>query len=941
MPHWIAERFLFVLILAMLCVFPTTHAVAQGSETSSSVVYEQEPEREYSDWERRIAREVIASGQMLEGDPRMEDAVSMLARRGRSLLSGGGSLTQDWVRENLRSILPELDNAMASAAMDAATNEMARGGTALAEGLAGAMTGLSGGETGDVGSDLQTLALRSGLEGLRAGAAASSLVFLNKLELEYSLTEGGLDEYSILSVQPLWSSEDLHHNVFAQGSFSKKEVEDIGTGVVDRRKTANAGLAYRYITDDEQHMFGANAFFDHQWPYHHSRMSLGVDYKTSLYGVSFNKYFALSDWRGRGDGYEEKALGGEDIEVSGRAPKIPELEVFAKGYHWIQEKTDALNPDGDDIWGYQFAMEYTPVNAFTIRSSATKDNAMDDLEGEITLRLNYRFGQGFDEMWERPSYNLASVMDRRFDKVRRTNEIRVQVRQDPDVTAQVTFAQGANVSVGQALNFGATITTGNSAGDAVTVVFGNGARLDVGQNSEVRLEEDAIVLLSGLIQFTSGDGGISTINTPGGTIALIGTDVDVRTAGSSTTLRVRDGAADFTDDSGTTRVNTEQLGESQDGDAVPPQIKGEATATYETHATEAHAQLDLIGPTPTNRKAAPYASDAVTISGTLANGNTLSFTVPLTEAVTVTGTPRLYFTLGGQDRYADYTSGSGTNSLIFSYSVAPGDVGLSNIYAQKIEKNGGTLKGIANSAPMVRQVSGTLSGSVPITILFGQSACPAGDLSEPGDVACARLFGSDPTDMADVGIFAGELPDGTEIFVKRCDQGATWNGSACVGRTTLQWSNASGNDDATTELPNASPITATAAVDGPGNTDDLIDTGAPAGTYPAAESCRALGADWYLPAVTELDVIYSNLEEGEHLADDDTDNPRTTLTTGQGSASAGNNNGPLVAGFDTSGQYYWSSSETPAHNAWIQRFSDGNHGYHGKIANLNVRCARR
>ena len=59
-----------------------------------------------------------------------------------------------------------------------------------------------------------------------------------------------------------------------------------------------------------------------------------------------------------------------------------------------------------------------------------------------------------------PRHNLDSVLDRRFEKVRRQNDIRVQVRQDPNVTARVTFAQGANVTTGQVIPFGTTIITG-------------------------------------------------------------------------------------------------------------------------------------------------------------------------------------------------------------------------------------------------------------------------------------------------------------------------------------------------------------------------------------------------------------------------------------------------------------------------------------------------
>ena len=721
-------RFSHFYFIGAMMVFGLSPATAgddlaplYASEASSpSVSTEENDSEQYSALERRIAREVIATGQMLEGDPHFGDVVARLKDRSLSLLPGSSSLTQDWVRNQLQDILPELNNAMAFAALEAATGEIARGAGRASDSLMGQAVGLTEGgalESDQLVVDAQETMWRSGLEGLKAAASVSELAALNRLELEYSLTEGGLDEYSLLTVQPLWDSADLRHNIFVQASFANKQnayqnydIGTIGNDPNKNRQTLNTGLSYRYITPDEQHMFGANAFFDHQWPYHHNRMSLGLDYKTSLYGVAFNKYIGLSDWRGRDDGYEEKALGGEDLEVSGRLPQAPELEVFAKGYHWGQEKTSIINPDGDDIWGYQFAAEYTPVNAFTIRSQATRDNEMDDMEGQITMRLNYRFGQGWDDLWKRPTYNLDSVVDRRFEKVRRQNEIRVQVRQDTEVTARVTFAQGANVTIGQSVAFGTMIITGGALNDAATIVFGNGAILDIGQNTQVQIDNDVITLISGLIQFTSADGGITNLVVPGGTIDLIGTDVDLRVAGGTTTLRVRDGAADFTDDTGTTRVNKEELAEASDGDGVAPVLRGEADPIFETHTTAAHTQLNLVGPAPNNPQAAPFADEDVAITGTLATGNTLTFTVPTTATVNVTGVPQLRFTLGGDNRFADYDSG--TNPLVFTYDVIGMDETLSNIIAEEIEKNGGTLIG-TNGAPMVRTVSGSRTGTVP------------------------------------------------------------------------------------------------------------------------------------------------------------------------------------------------------------------------------------
>lgn len=758
---------------------------------------------------------------------------------------------------------------------------------------------------------MKETALRSGLEGAKAAAAASDLHALRALELEYSLREGGLDEYSVLTVQPIWASEELRHNLFAQGSYANKEVDDLYTENTDHRDTANAGLAYRYITPDLQHMIGANVFYDHQWPYHHSRMSFGLDYKTSLYGLAVNKYIGLSDWRSRHDGYEEKALGGEDIELSGRLEQFPALELFAKGYHWAQEATPAINPKDTDIWGYQVSAEYTPINAFTFRGQASKDNEMNDMQGEIGVRLNYALGQSFRDLWRAPSYDLSSVLERRFDKVRRTNEIRVQVRQDASVTARVTFAQGANVSVGDSLSFGTTISTGNAVGDSVTVVFGDGSRLDVGQNTSVTVENDRIVLSSGLIQFTDAGGGISVIVVPGGTIDLIGTDVDVRVSGGTTTLRVRDGAANFTDDKGTTRVDAEELAEAQDGDAVPPQLRADSTAIYETHVTEAHAQLDLVGPAATEDKAAPYVIDEVDITGTLNVGDVLTFTVPLSKSVTITGSPQLAFTLGGADRLADYASGSETTALVFTYTLLVTDGTLSNIEAQTIEKNGGTLTG-TNGAPMALTVSGTYIGSVPLSIILGQDACPSGDLSAPANSGCARLFGSDPTDIDDVMIYAGDVPGSTtDFFVRRCDIGMTWDGANCMGvRSTLQWKDVN-TESATTNIGTGTAWDNDAAANGLNNTALLVADAT--GVHEAAETCDALpGGGWYLPAISEVDVMYANL-----VGTDDPEHPLPTVNH----ASDINNSGtvgPLRSSFNTIGTYYWSSSECTNTNAlWI------------------------
>jgi hypothetical protein len=77
---------------------------------------------------------------------------------------------------------------------------------------------------------------------------------------------------------------------------------------------------------------------------------------------------------------------------------------------------------------------------------------------------------------------------------------------------------------------------------------------------------------------------------------------------------------------------------------------------------------------------------------------TLNFTVNASEAVTVTGTPRLAIDVGGTTRYATYASGSGTSALTFAYAVQPGDFDANGItLASPVDLNGGSIADIAGN----------------------------------------------------------------------------------------------------------------------------------------------------------------------------------------------------------------------------------------------------
>lgn len=89
-----------------------------------------------------------------------------------------------------------------------------------------------------------------------------------------------------------------------------------------------------------------------------------------------------------------------------------------------------------------------------------------------------------------------------------------------------------------------------------------------------------------------------------------------------------------------------------------------------------------------------------TSGDTFGAGDTISVQVNFNEELDVTGTPRLALTIGTGTRYASYDDGpsrpggiAGLYFLIFSYTVAPGDVDADGISVPgPIDLNGGTIK---------------------------------------------------------------------------------------------------------------------------------------------------------------------------------------------------------------------------------------------------------
>jgi hypothetical protein len=142
---------------------------------------------------------------------------------------------------------------------------------------------------------------------------------------------------------------------------------------------------------------------------------------------------------------------------------------------------------------------------------------------------------------------------------------------------------------------------------------------------------------------------------------------------------------------------------------------------------------------------------STTAAGFYKAGSVISIQIAFDETVTVTGTPQLTLETGTTDRIAFYESGSGTNTLTFTYTVQAGDTAadLDYISTSALALNGGTivdpLDAAANLTLPAPGAAGSLGansnfvidGVAPTVTSIGSST--ANGLYKTGDVISIQV----------------------------------------------------------------------------------------------------------------------------------------------------------------------------------------------------------
>ncbi|MFN9631259.1 MAG: beta strand repeat-containing protein, partial [Cyanobacteriota bacterium] len=134
-------------------------------------------------------------------------------------------------------------------------------------------------------------------------------------------------------------------------------------------------------------------------------------------------------------------------------------------------------------------------------------------------------------------------------------------------------------------------------------------------------------------------------------------------------------------------------------------------------------------------------------------GSVITIRVPFTEIVTVTGAPTLLLETGSTDRIATYSSGSGTDTLTFTYVVQAGDssADLDAVSTTSLQLNGGTIKdGAGNDASLTLPAPGAsgslganaalvIDGVAPVVTAAGLTSTNANGTYSPGSTITIRV----------------------------------------------------------------------------------------------------------------------------------------------------------------------------------------------------------
>ncbi len=294
---------------------------------------------------------------------------------------------------------------------------------------------------------------------------------------------------------------------------------------------------------------------------------------------------------------------------------------------------------------------------------------------------------------------------------------------------------------------------------------------------------------------------------------------------------------------------------------------------------------------------APIAPTITNVSSSTANGtykigDVITVNVQFDSAVNVTGIPTLTLETGATDRVLNYVSGSGTNTLSFSYTVQAGDssADLDYVSSSALSLNGGSIRDGANQSAILTLAAPGAAGSLgankalvvdgvrptATSITLSDTALRIGETATVTITFAERVVGLDTADFTVAG--------GTLTGLSSADGGLTW---------TATFTPDSNLSDAT----NVITLDNTGVMDlagniGSGSTDSVnyaIDTQRPTASIVVTDTALRAGQS------TTITITFSEAVVG--------------LTTADFSVANG-----TLSNLSTSDNITWTATLTPSSN---------------------------
>ncbi|WP_277372960.1 Ig-like domain-containing protein [Pseudomonas sp. AA-38] len=444
---------------------------------------------------------------------------------------------------------------------------------------------------------------------------------------------------------------------------------------------------------------------------------------------------------------------------------------------------------------------------------------------------------------------------------------------DGSTSSATTVANGATLAGGGTLGGDVTVQNGG------TLSPGNGGAGTLTVNGNLTLDAGSTLALD--INGTSAGTGYDQI--------VVNGNVDV----SGATLSVTHGYA-----AGNGEIYEVILNDA--ADAIVGTFSGLSEGgTFNAAGNGTQLTTSYAGGTGTNdlTLTAPTAPTVTSVSSSTANGtykigDTIVVTVQFSSTVNVTGTPTLTLETGTTDRVLNYLSGSGSDTLSFSYTIQAGDSSADLDYASTsaLSLNGGSIQDGTSQAALLTLptpgAAGSLGANKALVVDGVRPAASSITLSDTalriGETATVTVTFNEAVQGLDIADFS--VANGSLSGLSSSDGGLTWTATFTPSSNITDASNIITLDN--------SGVMDLAGNIGSGSTDSAnyaIDTQRPTASILVADSALKAGQS------TTVTITFSEAVTG--------------LTTGDFSVANG-----TLSNLSTSDNITYTATLTPSAN---------------------------